>query len=191
MSSIALFFAVCCWKLTFSNDTRSDIAARLSATRFGGSGVSNSGTAAYFAGGQINGSGTGSSSINKLTFSNDTISTLGVSIVFDTGQGYLAVTAPSNSGTAGYIGGGDKNTYITKLAYSNDSVSSFTTPAIKFRPAAGSNNGVAGYFAGGLISGVTSTTYKVSYSNDSVSTITTFMSSARSYGHAAVNSGTF
>lgn len=62
-------------KLTFSNDTKSTITAKLSGNRARHSGFANSGTAGYFAGDQYGG-GSVSTSVNKLVFSNETISTL-------------------------------------------------------------------------------------------------------------------
>ena len=62
-------------KLTFSNDTKSTITAKLSGNRARHSGFANSGTAGYFAGDQYGG-GSVSTSVNKLVFSNETLSTL-------------------------------------------------------------------------------------------------------------------
>jgi hypothetical protein len=126
-------------KLTFSNDTRSTLSHTYSPNRNSQSGFANSGTAAYFAGGAsgVNGSTSGNSafysSIEKLTFSNDSVSTLGATLtsVNRWAAGY------AKSGTAGYIQGGyDNPSYLNradKITFSNDSKS---TLAATFNPKA-------------------------------------------------------
>jgi hypothetical protein len=83
--------------------------------------MANSGTAGYLGGG---GDPT-ISTIDKLTFSNDSRSTIGATF---SGDGRYGQGAFANSGTAGYFGGGIippgfNSATIFKLAFSNDSIS--------------------------------------------------------------------
>ena len=64
-------------KIAFSGDTKSTLAATLSTARAGQAGAANSGTAAYFAGGQDTAKIAG---IDKIAFSGDTKSTLAATL---------------------------------------------------------------------------------------------------------------
>jgi hypothetical protein len=84
--------------------------------------MANSGTAGYIGGGTPS---TGVlSRVDKLTFSNETRTTLGATL----SQARKGVAAMANSGTAGYFAGGsDGSAYhvssvIDKLTFSNDTV---------------------------------------------------------------------
>ena len=64
-------------KIAFSGDTKSTLAATLSTARTNLAGAANSGTAAYFAGGQDTAKIAG---IDKIAFSGDTKSTLAATL---------------------------------------------------------------------------------------------------------------
>ena len=90
---------------------------------------SNSGTAGYLSGGGTAGVGVNVTSITKINYSNDSVTTLSASLsaVRDNGSG------GSNRGTAGYVvdgyGGSDPSTVrnnVEKIAYSNDTKSTLS-----------------------------------------------------------------
>ena len=89
-------------------------------------GVSNSGTAGYAAGGYDPGENWGT--VDKLLFSNDTVSTLNATLTNDVyAQGGMA-----NSGTAGYIGGGYESgvgdtAVLNKLTFSGETIAALST----------------------------------------------------------------
>ncbi len=167
-------------KLTFSTETNSDIGS-FEGIRYYHTGFANSGTAGYFSGGFDGGNSIYLSSIKKLTFSGESLSTIGATLSH-TNSTYSAGMA--NSGTAGYISGGTKGAYtlnmskIDKLTFSNESIStlSYTYSPNRNGQASFANSGTAGYYAGGqqvindTISGVADI-YKVLFSNDSVSSL--------------------
>ena len=84
-------------KLTFSNDSLAAISATFSSGRMDGAGVAKSGTAGYCMGGLITDSNTKTTQINKLLFSNDTLSILSATVVAS-GMAQNAAGV-SNSGT--------------------------------------------------------------------------------------------
>jgi hypothetical protein len=102
-------------KLTFSNDSRSNMSATLvnrSSDNIAKASMANSGTAGYV----VN----GNTSMDKWAFSNDTTSTFGNGL-------YNHREGMANSGVAGYFGGGDNGTRVAdihKLTFSNDSFTS-------------------------------------------------------------------
>jgi hypothetical protein len=69
-------------KLAFSNDTRSILGNTLSTNRARSSGFANSGTASYFASGDANLGSGGTTTVDKVVFSNDTRSSLGTNISY-------------------------------------------------------------------------------------------------------------
>jgi hypothetical protein len=130
-------------KFTFSNDSRSTLSATITMGgnfgRYGCMGFANSGTAGYVAGG---GFMPRTDIIDKITFSNDSKSTLSATLsgsTWDHGAGW------ENKNTAGYVGGGAAHTDTTaidKLAYSNESVSTLTaTLSVQRERCAGLGNG--------------------------------------------------
>jgi len=143
-------------KLLYSNDTNSTLAAVLSENLRQGYGASDSGTAAYRAGGATAAwtTNTPTDVIDKLLYSNDTVSTLGatMSVVGFGGTGL------ANTPTAGYFSTGSEDAYPTnylttvdKLDFSGASVSTLGTGLSSSRGADStslSNNGVAGYIGG-------------------------------------------
>jgi len=170
-------------KLTFSNDTNSNLAWS-GITPSAGTGdlgnnawtFANSGTAGYSA------APGGTSTIAKMLFSNDTWSTLSTKI---TGTGINSGgNSMANSGTAGYsTGGSDGNASVSnihKLTFSNDTNTLLGNKLTGIRALSSgfANKGVAGYIALGMSStgGYNFTALgsveKIAFSNDSASAFT-------------------
>ena len=181
-------------KLTFSDDTRSTLSATLSAARESISGMANSGTAGYMSGGWT---GSRSSGIDKLAFTSEARSTLGGTLsVANTNT-----TSMANSGTAGYVGGGSTGgttciSTINKVTFSNDGVATIGS-SISFGGSAKSagfaNSGTAGYFAGGILSGLatqSSEICKLTFSNDSTATLAATLTTVNEGPSGMANSGT-
>ena len=181
-------------KITFPGDTKSTLSATLTT---GGaqlaSGMANSGTAGYIAGG-IDNSGTVLSRIDKITFAADTKSTLTPTLTV----AKYATSAMANSGTAGYISGGNNSagtpiSGIDKITFSGDTKSTLSatlTTATAFT-AAMANSGVAGYVGGGVDSGgFISRIDKITFSADTKSTLTATLTAAVAEFAAMSNSGT-
>jgi hypothetical protein len=110
-------------KFTYSGETISTLGTGLSVIRADGAGLSNTGTAAYTAGGENNASGA-LTSIDKFLYSNDSRTTLAASLaIANFGQ-----TTASNFNTSGYIAGGAASGLIVrKLDFTNDTF--LTSPA--------------------------------------------------------------
>jgi hypothetical protein len=68
-------------KLTFSNDSVAALSATFSPGRMDGAGVAKSGTAGYTMGGNVTDSNTRTTQINKVLFSNDTLSTISATTI--------------------------------------------------------------------------------------------------------------
>ncbi|MBT4394263.1 MAG: hypothetical protein HOD33_03700 [Acidiferrobacteraceae bacterium] len=157
-------------KFAFSNDARSTLSTGLSMARYGGYGMSNSGTAGYYAGGREVGGAGNVTTVDKFAFSNDSRSTLSASL--PAGRYYGA--SMSNSGTAGYCAGGhDGNTLsaIEKYTFSTDTRATLSAglSAAAYGTAGISNSGAAGYVGGGA--GFLTTVDKLAFSNDSRTTL--------------------
>ena len=179
-------------KVSLPDDTGSTLAATLAQPRFTGAGFANSGTAGYFTHGDVYTITT----VDKLTFSNDSRSTFNASL------GVLEyVTGFANSGTAGYTGGGMNATpavvaSIRKITFSNDSSATIgatlTTTSAFIGNAGMANSGTAGYFCGGWNAGSTwySRVDKLAFSNDSKSTLAATLTSGTGRLTAMANSGT-
>ena len=112
-------------KVVFSNDSVSTIGASLASNRQGTSGMANSGTAGYFGGG-VNVENDVVSFFNnttKITFSNDSGSTLGTAL-------HASATIMggfSANGISGYfVGGSPENRNGRKIAFSNDTGTTLT-----------------------------------------------------------------
>jgi hypothetical protein len=166
------------YKMVYSSDTRSII----STGTYGGnykSGCSNGTTAGY-----INrGSFAGDSSIDKINFSNDTISTLSSVLA----SGRYAAAAFANGTTAGYWAGGQPpstgQTSINKITFSNDTGSSLSATLSTGRHGASgfSNSGTAGYAAGGYDGSPIAGIDKITYASDNKSTLSATLSAGRNY----------
>jgi len=168
-------------KLTFSGESLSIIGATLSHTNSTySSGMANSGTAGYISGGTKGAYTLNMSKIDKLTFSNESVSTL----TYTYSPNRNGQTSFANSGTAGYYAGGQfvSNDTIVgaqdiyKVSFSNDSVSNLAATLSVLNDSAGgfAKSGTAGYISGGY--GRSSFSYlntiqKLTFSNDSVSTL--------------------
>jgi hypothetical protein len=183
-------------KVIFSNDSRSTLAATLAQARHATSGMANSGTAGYAVGGYADGGPGNLSSVEKLAFSNDSISTLSSSLP----DARYSHSAFANSGTAGYAVSGRitaSNTQsgsIAKIAFSNDSTSTIAaTVTYRGYQAGAANSGTAGYSGGGSNSSSvpTNTIYKLAFSNDATSTLSATLSRFRAFNPAGLgDSGT-
>jgi hypothetical protein len=180
-------------KLTFSNESRSTISGKLSATRYQTGAFANSGTAGYVLGGeQASGEVT---NIDKLTFSNDTVSLISGKL----NVARRLVGCLANSGTAGYIGGGynSSSSYLSsveKLTFSNDTVSTVSNTLAQnggIRPSF-ANSGTAGYMTGGNGAGGLpgfSTINKITFSNDAIATLGTTFGVSLAINSGFANSG--
>ena len=187
-------------KITFSSDTVSTIAANLNLARSHGAGFANSGTAGYSAAG-VEGGGTNTRRIDKLNFAADTVS----NTVTNMSSGATAATqaaAMANSGTAGYIAGGDKTeggvsyrTSIDKLTFSNDTISVLgaTLSQMQTRWSGCANSGTAGYYSGGYNNGelnIGSTIVKLLFSNETRSNLAATINANIDSNASHANSGT-
>jgi len=184
-------------KFTFPGDSRSTLAATLSPERRGIHGFANYGTSGYFAGGQRDGIIGGYTTINKLAFPADTISTLASGI--STIRSWPA--AFGSHAVAGYVAGGYQETpgnarvaTVDKFAFPSDTRTTLGTglSGIRGNMTGYCNSGVAGYFAGGFDDSVAlSTVDKFELPSDTRTTLGTGLSSARfSYGGFS-NEGAF
>ena len=102
-------------KFAFADDSRTTLAAGLTASSFGRhslAGLANSAVAAYWAGGKaitgVGGSGSKTDVVDKFAFPDDSRTTLGTGL--SAGKSGLGGTA--NSGTAAYFAGGYAGGYI-------------------------------------------------------------------------------
>jgi hypothetical protein len=186
-------------KLTFSGESLSTIGANLSHTNSSYSaGMANSGTAGYISGGTKGAYTLNMSKIDKLTFSNESISTL----TYTYSPNRNGQTSFANSGTAGYYAGGQfvSNDTIVgaqdiyKVSFSNDSVSSLgaTLSVLNDSPGGFAKSGTAGYISGGYgrsSFSYLSTIQKLTFSNDSVSTLAA-STNPRAWAQGFANSGT-
>ena len=185
-------------KLTFSGDSTSTLAATLSTARSSLWGAANSGTAAYFAGGwtgvdNLSSPAGYASSIEKLTFSGDTRSTLAATL----STARSSLTGAANSGTAAYFAGGYNSSYvlisgIDKITFSGDTRSTLaaTLSSARYNPT-GAASVQAAYFAGGYDEyNPISSIDKITFSGDTRSTLAATLSSANWGAGGAANAGT-
>lgn len=182
-------------RFSFPSDARTTLGTGLSSARHSGAGMSNSGVAGYAAGGGTTGN-TPQTTVDKFAYSDDSRSTLG------TGLADTRTNVPfgfSNSGTAGYIGGGWSSTgsaaidKTDKFAFSNDSRSTISDTLVATAQyiAGMTNSGTAGYTLGGYSGGANlSRVEKLPFSTDTFSTLGTGLSAARRNGAGMANSGT-
>ena len=181
-------------KYSLPDGTITTLGSTLSSGRGSGTGMSNSGTAGYMAGGGETGN-VPVTTVDKFAYSDDSCSTLG------TGLADTRTNQPcgfSNSGTAGYVGGGWSSTgsdaidSVDKFAFSNDSRSTIaaTLTANTQYTTGMANSGTAGYTLGGYAGGNVDTVDKFAFSDDSVSTLATGLSAANRQPAGMANSGT-
>ena len=180
-------------KIAFAADTKTTLSATLSPIRTYAQGLANSGVAGYTGPGYTGVGAVYTNTINKILFSNDTVSTLAATLTAD---GTDVMTA-ANSGTAGYWAGGAANSgstlinSIDKLLFSNETkstISATLTSAI-YSGAGAAKSGTAAYFAGGT-SPNTARVDKLAFSGDTKSTLSATLSSVRQSMGGAANSGT-
>jgi hypothetical protein len=184
-------------KILFSNDTISTLAAGLSSAVQGNQAHSNSGTAGYVAGGLVNTNPfTPISTMNKLTYSSDAVSTLGSGLT----AGRYDGIGFANSGSRGYIvaGQGTGNSYFNlaynRTVYSNDTTSSlsFSTGGLVRKHGSFANSGTAGYIFGGLDNDNArqNSVRKIAFSNDAFSFVSNNLSESVADSAGCANSGT-
>ena len=155
------------------------------------SGDSRVSVAGYFAGGNTLSSPT--SQIDKIAFPSDTKTTLSATLTYD-------VRYPaglSNSGVAGYNGGGYSNgqaanqSGIDKIAFPSDTKTTLAATLTYAVQALGSvsDSGVAGYFAGGAGATVRDNIDKIVFSSDTKSTLVATLTSTVSQVQGMANYG--
>ncbi len=177
-------------KLTYSSDTAALMTPTLTQRRTAAAGMQNSGVAGYFAGGDIDGTGTYQDINDKLVFASATCSaTTSLSYSTNTNASF------SNSGTAGYSLGGYGGSYqddIDKFAFPSDTQSALTAlPYIVAWADGFADVGVSGYHTGGWeqVAHNVTTIYKWAFSNDARTTSSGSLSVADSQQTSAANSG--
>jgi len=181
-------------KFAFANDARSTLSTGLSAATTVLTGMSNSGTAGYTAGGYDGDAAAFTTTVDKFAFADDGRTTLGTGLSAATG--YL--TGMSNSGTAGYTCGGStasgRVTTVDKFAFADDARSTLgtglSTATAQF--AGMSNSGTAGYTVGGRTDAdvQVDTVDKFAFADDGRTTLGTGLSAATRILGAMANSGT-
>jgi hypothetical protein len=147
-------------KMTFDTETSAVIAATLSFTVTWLSALPNSGTAGYTR---------ASSNLDKMPYATETNSSISNA---SSSNNYLA--GAGNVGVAGYWYGGhagSDNAEISKVVFATDTSSTLSATLSSSRrgTSALTNDGTAGYTAGGV--GSSTTIDKLTYSNDSRSTL--------------------
>jgi hypothetical protein len=184
-------------RLDFLTETTSVARQRLSSTTRLGISATSSGSYGYFGGGYFT---SGSRSIiNRLDFSNETVttptSTLSISVsnsaAVSGGQSILR-----GNKTYGYIGGGSgaSNT-INRLDLSTEVVTTLTSKLSGVRQSlSATSSSFYGYFGGGtsgfIPGGENSTVDRLDFSNETVTTTSSTLSQARD-GLAAVSSSSY
>jgi len=170
-------------KLLFSNESRSTLTATLSLSVRGQS-ACNSSTAGYFGGGSNYDGDTGGyqSFIDRLIFSTESRSTLGISI-----SQYVMYTASCDSIVSGYFTGGYNGlalySFIDRLYFMDESratLSSVLSQSVVLHSAC--NSSLIAYFAGGFYYDGNSTIIfksfidKLFFSTESRATLSTVLS---------------
>lgn len=169
-------------KLSQTTETVSTLSAVLTTKRYNHAGISNEGTAGYSVAGLTDDGSTygGINGIDKIAFSNDTKSTIGAT--FAATDGYQGVHGVQNKGSAGYTIVRE-TTNAWKLNYSNETGSTLSGLRSNsgYYGSGSSNEGVAGYIAGGfdIPGGLTypDNTDKITFSNDTRTTINNTLTS--------------
>jgi hypothetical protein len=180
-------------KFLFIDDTRSTLDDTLSSTVDGCAGMSNSGTAGYVAGGYDGDAASYTSRVDKILFSSDSKSTISATLATATGS---VPAGLSNSGTAGYIGGGHDGSgtdVIDKLTFSGETIATLSAvlSIARWSMTGVSNSGTAGYAAGGYDPGENwGTVDKLLFSNDTVSTLNATLTNDVYAQGGMANSGT-
>lgn len=185
-------------KLTFSTESVALNSAGLSDVRRQGVGLGfESATAGYISGGGTAG-GAVIGTIEKLTFSTDSVANIAGQLSIARRLGVAAFAASDKGYTCGgFIQGsvGDPTARIDKLTFSTDSVvaNSSSLSGTRAFGVAGFESGVGGYACGGdeaIISGVPLTTIdKLVFSTDAVAVNSSGLTGTRSGGLSGFASG--
>lgn len=182
-------------KLAFLTETRTTLAAGLGSPRRQLGGFANSGTAGYACGGY---DGSYLANINKLLFSNESTSSLAQGM--SAGR-YGPGSGMANSGVKGYIGGGEpgggqQNTTITVLDFSNDTntnlgqnLSGTNITNGKLGLCSFANSGTAGYINGGGPGGTRKDIFKINFSTNTGSLLGNQLVRGRGNASSFANSG--
>jgi len=179
-------------KMNFLNETVSTLGSTLTIAR-GATAVAlnNNGVAAYAFAGDAN-SASNIMTMDKLTYSTDTISS---SVSGPSGQGRNYAGAMDNTATAGYVGGGESGTslvYFTnylKFTFSSATWTTGSNVSLETNSHTGSENGSTAGYHWGNVGGSYTTARKVTFSNDSWSN--SFTHSVRlEYSSHAPSNGT-
>ena len=181
-------------KTTFADDTQSTLSAVLPDNVNTQASCSNVAVAGYTAGGESSGGVQAHATIDKLTYSSEAMSTLSASLAV----GRRQVSAFANSGTAGYVAGGNQGSSpyrvdtIDKIAFPGDAVSVLSaTMSAALRQTTGfANSGTAGYIAGGNGTDLVATVDNLTFSGESRSSLGTGLSASTGSASAMANSGT-
>lgn len=125
-----------CNKMPYSTETPANISATLSPARGGaGSDMQNGNTAGYLMGGTNNNGGTVFTSINKIAFSNDTLTTLSATLVTRASNQSTATTTYGN--TSCFVFGGFNNpsdtNAVARLTFSNETADQPVTAPVTSR----------------------------------------------------------
>jgi hypothetical protein len=178
-------------KFAFPSDTRSN-TGNITTRNFSG-GMANSGVAGYFGGGETAG-GSRLTSVNKITFPADSISTVATAL----GVATTEIAGFADSGVAGYFLGGDADLdsgtrRLFKYTFPSEtySVNNGFLPNNEGSKRAGAmaNSGVAGYFGGGQRASIWTTVHKIAFPSDTRTSLGTGLSAARFFLGGMANSG--
>lgn len=170
-------------KLSFLDESISTLATTLATARRLNASTANSGVAGYSAGGMLNGSTTRTNTVEKISFSNDSVSQTS-----NMSTGLFAQSGASNHGVSGYLFGGQESIRVNsaeKINYSNDSISKISSvffATARVGAAATSNPNLCAFIAGGVNAGGTTlnTIDKVLYSTDTPATYSQVLTNAAS-----------
>jgi hypothetical protein len=173
-------------KLTFATTTKS-ITNSIPQAKAGSFAHANSGTAGYVSMGEAASPAGRLNTTVKMAFSADTWTTVAATTPNALDRG----SACANSGTAGYMFGGNQggssvNT-VFKMLYSNDSISTLsgTLTYNSYTSTAVSNNGTAGYYCGGYNGSMITQIDKIAFPSDTKSGISAKLAS----GYVSADAG--
>jgi hypothetical protein len=159
-------------KMLYSSETPALLSTTLSPARGGIGGVYNANTASYHAGGTSDNGPTLFSTINKMTFSSDTLSTL--SATLNQAIGYNPTAQGTYASTSGFWFGGynqaPDTATINRLTFSTETRDNPASLAAPSRAnSVMSKNDFAGYFNAGT--GGVNNTQRLTYSTTTMSTL--------------------
>lgn len=192
-------FLTTSYKLGYSAETYSTISDTINTGVAYAGGLSNSGTAGYIAGGMRNVSYQNTSRVDKISYSNDTRSSTGMSVPGGSlGGTRQFANSIQNKGSAGYYAAGyngsSQNTFL-KVDFSNDTMSTLgaTLTYALINPCGIAYEGTAGYVCGGWNQPAGSTRIngidKLLFSNETKSTLSATLSYSASFHTGVSNSG--